>query len=100
MKQTSHGNRGLASAVLVVACLCALVNFSACSLFSQGRAVYDRGRIRIGLEADPSVRPSSQTGLYNHPIDLNPKDLEVFLQPIQISGYSGTIVGLMTKPQP
>jgi hypothetical protein len=62
--------------------------------------VYDRGGIRIGLEADPSVRPSSQTGLNNHPIDLNPKDLEVFLQPIQVSGYSGTIVGLMTKPQP
>jgi hypothetical protein len=52
------------------------------------------------LEADPSVRPSSQTGLNNHPIDLKPKDLEALLHLIQVSGYSGTIVGLMTKPQP
>jgi hypothetical protein len=52
------------------------------------------------LEADPSVRASSQTGLNKHPIDLKPRDLEALLQPIQVSGYSGTIVGLITKPQP
>jgi hypothetical protein len=52
------------------------------------------------LDADPSVRPSGQAGLNNHPIELNPKDFEVLLQPIQVSGYSGTITGLLTKPQP
>jgi hypothetical protein len=77
-----------------------LANISACSFISQGRSVYDREGIRIGLDTDPSVRPSGQTGLNNHPIGLNPKDLEALLQSIQVSGYSGTIAGLMTKAEP
>jgi len=62
--------------------------------------VYDREGIRIGIEADPSVRPSSQTVLNNHPMDLTPTELESLLQVIQVSGYSGTMVGLITKPEP
>jgi hypothetical protein len=99
MKQRSHVNWGLASALLVGLGLCALINIAGCSLFNQGRAVYDREGIRIGLEADPSVRQTGQASLNNHPIDLTPKDLESLLQTIQVSGYSGTIVGLMTRPQ-
>lgn len=91
---------GLTSTLLAGSVLCAVANISACSFFNPGRSVYDREGSRIGLEADPSVRASSQTGLNKHPIDLKPRDLEVLLQPIQISGYSGTLVGLMTKPQP
>ncbi|HWG97002.1 MAG TPA: hypothetical protein VN647_07965, partial [Nitrospira sp.] len=62
--------------------------------------MYDREGIRIGIEADPSVRPSSQTVLNNHPMDLTPTELESLLQVIQVSGYSGTMVGLITKPEP
>ncbi|MFO0698364.1 MAG: hypothetical protein U0236_03980 [Nitrospira sp.] len=62
--------------------------------------MYDREGIQIGLETDSSVRPPGEAGLNNHPMDVNPKDLEVLLQPIHVSGYSGTITGLLTKPQP
>ena len=75
-------------------------NLSSCALFDHGRSVYDREGIRIGIEADPSVRPSSQGGVNNHPIDLTPTELELLLQVIQVSGYSGTMVGLITKPEP
>lgn len=85
--------------LLVGGGLCVLVNVSACSLFDQGRAVYDREGIRIGVEPDPSVRSSDNTSLNDHPIDVNAGDIETFLQPIQVSGYSGTIVGLVTRPQ-
>lgn len=99
-RRDGNGNWDLSSVLLIGTGLCLLANISACSFFSQGRSVYDREGIRIGLETDPSVRPSNLTGLNNHPIDLNPKDLEALLQPIQVSGYSGTIAGLLTKPQP
>ncbi|MDI3465006.1 MAG: hypothetical protein OJF50_003827 [Nitrospira sp.] len=75
-------------------------NLSGCALFDHGRSVYDREGIRIGIEADPSVRPSSQGGVNNHPMDLTPTELELLLQVIQVSGYSGTMVGLITKPEP
>lgn len=88
------------SPILIGVALLVVVNLSACSLFSQGRSVYDREGIRIGLEADPSIRGNSQTGVNHHPIDLTPKDLTILLQSIQISGYSGTIAGLLTKPEP
>lgn len=100
MKKRNHVKSSLASTLLVVAVLCVGVNMSACSFFNHGRSVYDREGIRIGVEVDPSVRPSSQTGLNNHPIELTPKDLTSLLQFIQVSGYSGTIVGLITKPDP
>ncbi|MBK8277839.1 MAG: hypothetical protein IPK92_19035 [Nitrospira sp.] len=100
MKKRNHVKSSLASTLLVGAVLCVGVNMSACSFFTHGRSVYDREGIRIGVEADPSVRPSSQTGLNNHPIELTPKDLTSLLQFIQVSGYSGTIAGLITKPDP
>lgn len=102
MIQRRHGRVtwDLSSILLVGVGLYLLTNISACSFFSQGRSVYDQAGIRIGLEADPSVRPSGEAGLNNHPINLSPKNLEVLLQPIQVSGYSGTIAGLLAKPQP
>ncbi len=75
-------------------------DLSGCVLFSHERLVYDRKGIRIGLEADPSVSWSNPPVLNKHPVDLISKDLESLLQTIQVSGYSGTIVGLITKPQP
>lgn len=86
--------------ILIGVALLAVVNLSACSFFSQGRPVYDREGIQIGLEPDPSVLHSDQIGLNNHPIDLTPQDLTLLLQSIQVSGYSGTIAGLLTKPEP
>ena len=87
-------------AVCFLPLILALNGFSACTFLNTGRTVYDQEGVRIGLEADPSVRQSTQAGLNNHPIDLTSKDLESLLQPIQVSGYSGTITGLITKPQP
>ena len=84
----------------VISLIIAIGNFSGCALWGHERLVYDREGIRIALVADPTVRESDSRSLNNHPIDLTAKNLEAILQPIQVSGYSGTLVGLMTKPQP
>ena len=75
-------------------------NVSGCALFGHERLVYDREGIRIALEADPTVQQPDSSSLNNHPIDLTAKDLESLLQPIQVSGYSGTLVGMFTRPEP
>ncbi len=88
------------SMLLAGSVLFAVISVSACSLFSHGRLVYDRERIQIGVQADPSVSRFSQSVLNNHPINLTPKEIESLLRVIQVSGYSGTLGGLIAKPQP
>ncbi|UVT15475.1 MAG: hypothetical protein H8K04_16955 [Nitrospira sp.] len=80
--------------------LCIFVNIAGCSSLSQGRTVYDREGIRIGLDTDPTVARASQLVVNHHPMNITPKDVESLLQCIRVSGYSGTLVGLVTSPQP
>ncbi len=91
---------GAASILFAGMLLCVFVNLFGCSILSQGRSVYDREGIRIGLDTDPTIARSSQPVFNHHPTDLTPKDVELLLQFIQVSGYSGTLVGLVTRPQP
>ena len=90
----------LASTLRAGAILSLLVGLSGCGMFDAGRLVYDREGVRIGIEADPSVSRSSQPVSNSHPADLSPKELESLLQVVQVSGYSGTFVGLIANPQP
>ncbi len=93
---TRAGTVSLLSGML----LCALLNISACSFFNHGRSVYDQGGIRIGVEPDPSVRRSGQAVINKHPIDISPKEIESRLQVLWVSGYSGTLMGMLAKPEP
>ena len=90
----------LASTLFFVPFILAIGTLSGCSFFNGGRLVYDQEDIRVGVEADPSVGWSSQPVLNSHPIDLVPKELESLLQVLQVSGYSGTLVGLFANSQP
>jgi hypothetical protein len=82
--------------------LCLTVPFlPSCSLLSANeRLVYDRQGIRIGIEDDPTVTRSDPPALNNHPADLTPKELETLLQVIQVTGWSGTLVGMLETPRP
>jgi hypothetical protein len=100
MKKRHFISDMLASTLPTLSVLFVLINLSACSFFESGRLVYDQEGIRIGVEADPSVSRSSQSVLNSHPIDLAPKELTSLLQVLQVSGYSGTLVGLFANSQP
>lgn len=81
--------------------LLSIAVLSSCSLLTANeRLVYDRQGIRIGLEADPTVTRSDPPALNNHPADLSPKELETLLQVIQVTGWSGTLVGMLETPRP
>lgn len=99
------GTRHFINSVLVSILLGGLafstvVSLSSCASFHTGRSVYDREGIQIGLDADPSVRSSIETDLNNHPVAVTPIELESLLQVLQVTGFSGTLVGMVTKPQP
>ena len=73
---------------------------SACSLFPAERIVYSQHGARIGIEADPTVTRSSRPVLNNHPVELSATDIASLLQFIRVSGWSGTIVGMVAPPRP
>lgn len=62
--------------------------------------IYDQQGIRIGLEPDPTITRSESPVLNQHPAELNSTELETLLQVIQVSGWSGTIVGMLSTPHP
>ncbi|MDK2745347.1 MAG: DUF3450 domain-containing protein [Nitrospira sp. BO4] len=100
MRKRNFINSALVSLLLAGLTLSAVGSLSACAFFNNGRSVYDREGIRIGINADPTVRRSIPTDLNNHPIALTPMEFESLLQVIQVSGFSGTLVGMLTTPQP
>lgn len=77
-----------------------LESLSACSFVSTERLVYDQQGMRIGVEADPTVSRSDRPVLNNHPSNLTSKQIEALLQVFQVSGYSGTLVGMLETPRP
>jgi hypothetical protein len=88
---------------LLLSCSLLFVAFvlSACTLFSATeRVVYDQQGIRIGLEPDPTLSRSETLVLNQHPAELSATDLSTLLQVIQVSGWSGTIVGMLSNPHP
>ena len=100
MKKRNSCSDILASRILQGFVLCALGTLSACGVFNGGRLIYDQAGVRIGIEADPSMSRFGQPVLNSHPVDLSPKDLQSLLQVLQVSGYSGTLVGLISNQQP
>ncbi|ULA63050.1 MAG: conserved exported protein of unknown function [Nitrospira sp.] len=74
---------------------------SSCSLFSTAdRVIYDQQGIRIGLEPDPTLSQSDTLVRNLHPADLTAAELETLLRSIQVSGWSGTVVGMLSAPRP
>ncbi|MEC4889568.1 MAG: hypothetical protein RI101_05855 [Nitrospira sp.] len=77
-----------------------LENLSGCGLLNSERVLYDQQDLRIGLEADPTVSRSGHQALNDHPAHLTDADLRALLQIIQVSGWSGTLTGLIDTPRP
>ena len=83
---------------------CSLVlsveTFSGCSFLPTERVVYEEQGVRIGLQADPTVSRSPHPVSNNHPADFSPEEIRILLQTIQVSGWSGTLVGMLATPRP
>jgi hypothetical protein len=73
----------------------------ACSLFAGAeRVLYEQQGIRIGVEPDPSINRANGSAVNAHPSDLSAADWERILSAIQVSGWSGTLAGILGDPRP
>lgn len=72
---------------------------SACQTFGNERVIYDHQGAQIGLQTDPSIQRSSPPTLNTHPADLTSQEVLVLLGTVRVSGWSGTIVGLLEAPR-
>jgi hypothetical protein len=84
-----------------VAAIVALAIFlPGCHLMSTGRVIYDVQDTRVGLEPDPTLSRRDSHVFNNHPAALTPGEIASLLSVVRVSGWSGTLVGILATPTP
>ena len=91
---------GRTAAGLLFGLSCLLV-LTACGATSQQRVLYQVSGIQVGLMTDLSTNEQATPPVRNrHPADLTPQDIRSLIGSLEVSGWSGTLVGLFSAPQP
>ncbi len=81
-----------------VSCLFML---TACVRLSHQRLLYDTSDMQVGLSTDLSVDIEASPPIINkHPADFTREEIHTLLGALQVSGWSGAIVGVFAMPQP
>lgn len=94
----AHRGRAEAGFLLSVSCLLVL---TACGATSHQRVLYQEGGIQVGIITDLSTNEHAMPPVRNrHPVDLTPKEIRSLVATLEVSGWSGTLVGLFSAPQP
>lgn len=73
---------------------------SACSLWSGGTLLYNQQDTQVGLQADPTIRRAPSPTENHHPAELTTEEVRALLGSLMVSGWSGTLVGLLEQPRP
>jgi hypothetical protein len=76
------------------------LGLSACSALSTEQVVYDQQGFRVGIELDPTIKRSREPVQNDHPAKFSPEELQFLLGMIEVSGWSGTLVGVFAPPRP
>ena len=77
-----------------------LLSLSGCGLTSQQRIIYDSAGIQVGIISDASTDEHASPPVKNrHPSKITPREIRSLLGPLQVSGWSGAIIGAFTTPQ-
>ncbi|MDF0645860.1 MAG: hypothetical protein P0111_17670 [Nitrospira sp.] len=86
---------------VIVACLVVTVaGMSACAALTGERTTYNQGGAKVGLERDPSIA-RAKTEVHNaHPANLAAAEVRTLLGAVEVSGWTGTIVGIFENPRP
>lgn len=71
-----------------------------CSGLTGERVLYEERGIQIGIQHDPTTDRGTPAATNSHPARLSPEELRRLLGQIKVSGYTGTVAGLLVQPQP
>jgi hypothetical protein len=94
----AHSKTIAAGLLLGLSCL---LNLTACGTTSQQRLLYQTSGIQVGIMIDGSTNKRATPPVRNrHPANLTPKDIRLLLGSLEVSGWSGAIVGLFSPPHP
>ena len=77
-----------------------ILGLTACAGMTGERVVYDQQGIQVTIQPDPTVSRSSPPARNSHPATVTMNELRLLLGSLQISGWSGTLMGLVQNPQP
>jgi hypothetical protein len=81
--------------------LSCLLMLTACGLTSQQRVLYQASDIQVGIMTDLSTNDHASSPVRNrHPVDLTPREIRSLIGSLEVSGWSGTMIGLFSTPQP
>jgi hypothetical protein len=71
-----------------------------CSLLLNHRVLYEQNDAQIGVEDDPTIS-AKQTEIRNaQPAQLSVEQLRSLLNVVEVSGWSGTLMGVFVAPPP
>ncbi len=94
----AHSGRIAAGLLFGLSCLLVL---TACGALNQQRILYQESGIQVGIMTDLSTNDHASSPIKNrHPADLTPQEIRSLLGSLEVSGESGTILGLFTTPRP
>ena len=100
MKQPGVIQRGRTKTGVLL-CLSCLLLLTACGVTSHERLLYQASGIQVGIITDLSTNEHATPPVKNkHPLDLTPQDIRSLLSSLEVSGWSGVIVGLLSTHQP
>lgn len=77
-----------------------LAGITSCALLPNHRVTFNQDDAQIGIEDDPTIS-AKQTDVQNaHPAQLSVEQVRSLLSVIQVSGWSGTLMGIFVSPPP
>ena len=81
--------------------LVCLLSLSGCGgLLSHQRIVYDSSGIQVGIISDLSTDEHASPPVVNrHPAELSTREIRSLIGSLEVSGWSGTLIGLFSTPQ-
>jgi len=101
LKQQAGGVRGRRNAAGVLFGLSCLLVLTGCGASLQQRLLYDMSGMQVGVETDLSTNEQATPPVKNrHPADFTPREIRSLVGSLEVSGWSGTMLGLFTRHQP
>lgn len=88
------------SVARMLACAVLVVQFTACVGPLRQQVLYEYGNIQIGLQTDLSTQRASSPTSDTHPYEVSPQDMRTLLGSVEVSGWSGIVLGLFQDPRP
>jgi hypothetical protein len=96
--KTTRSRHGHASAAVIAGATLSLL-MGGCVGPLHERTLYEQGETRIGLQTDPTTR-TTPASLNNHPYQISTGDMRALLHSVEVSGWSGIVLGLFERPHP